>query len=100
MKFEIDWVDRADRRKHSLTLDYASYRVSNRVLLKHEDIVKAAKTFDTTTGIYFLIREDKVVYVGQSVNIFARVQSHKTSDRKKFDRWAFVQCESHQLDAL
>lgn len=37
-------------------------------------------------GIYFLVHKGEVVYVGQSQNIYARIQAHKTENKKKFDR--------------
>ena len=98
--FDPDWIDRVNRRRHKLTLDQASYAVTRRALLRHEDIARAAKEFDSMIGVYFLIRSDKVVYVGQSNNVHARVQQHRNIDRKEFERWAFIQCERNQLNVL
>ena len=37
------------------------------------------------TGIYFLIKNDVVVYVGQSIDIYTRVLEHKFENKKEFD---------------
>lgn len=42
-------------------------------------------------GIYFLIKKTKVVYVGQSINIEKRINSHKRN--KNFDRVYTIECE-------
>lgn len=48
------------------------------------------------TGVYFLKKENKVVYVGQSVNINRRVEEHKKT--KDFDSFDFVECDKDLLD--
>lgn len=40
-------------------------------------------------AIYFLIQDDKVVYVGQSINLRSRIASHVASD-KEFDRVEYI----------
>lgn len=37
-------------------------------------------------GVYFLCRERKVVYVGQSQNVYDRIKSHEGNKKKDFDR--------------
>lgn len=41
-------------------------------------------------GIYFLMRDDKVTYVGSSKNIYARVGDHSKSKRFDYARWIKV----------
>ena len=47
------------------------------------------------TGIYFLIKDEKVVYVGQSVDIFTRVCAHRAKD---FDSFTFLVYPRHLLN--
>mgnify|MGYP000214506835 CR=1 FL=1 len=47
-------------------------------------------------GIYFLISNGSVVYVGQSKNILGRVACHT---EKNFDRVAFLNCCESELNA-
>lgn len=46
------------------------------------------------TGIYFLIRKKKVIYIGQTCNFPARVKNHHI---KKFDTVRFMQCLKRNL---
>jgi hypothetical protein len=48
------------------------------------------------TAFLFLIYEDEIVYVGQSVNMYSRITQHAVD--KKFDRYAFVPCLKEHLD--
>ena len=40
------------------------------------------------------------MYVGQAVNILARVAQHLTDGEKAFDAYSFVECAFDQLDKL
>lgn len=53
-----------------------------------------------TCGVYFLIRDDKIVYVGQSLDVAARVVSHRRDANKRFNRAAWVECEPDRLDEV
>jgi len=53
---------------------------------------------ESVTGIYFLIKDEKIVYVGQSTNIFSRVGTHKID--KDFDKAVYFECPSTELDDL
>jgi hypothetical protein len=50
-------------------------------------------------GIYFLIKNRRVVYVGKSVHIDARLISHQRTG-KTWDRWYWVPCQPELLDYL
>lgn len=49
-------------------------------------------------GIYFLIQDCRLMYVGQSVNIDARIAQHRRE--RKFDRYHWIACAPEKLDAL
>lgn len=49
-------------------------------------------------GIYFLVSEDRCIYVGQSINIFSRATSH--APRKTADRIYYLICPEVDLDRL
>lgn len=46
-------------------------------------------------GIYLLIDNHEVVYIGQTLNIHQRLKSHKD---KIFDRYHFFRCEIDKLN--
>jgi hypothetical protein len=50
------------------------------------------------TGIYFLIKDNKVIYVGQSRNITCRLAGHAQS--KTFDSWYWIPCEVERLNEV
>lgn len=51
-------------------------------------------------GIYFLCREGKVVYVGQSVSPLSRIGTHGLERRKDYDHAFMVPVPSSSLDAV
>jgi hypothetical protein len=48
-------------------------------------------------GVYFLVEESRIVYVGQSTNVLARIQSHTD---KRFDAVAVLPVAAEHLDAM
>lgn len=48
-------------------------------------------------GVYFLIKDGTIVYVGQSTDICARIAQHVGV--KDFDSWAWVACPCAELNA-
>ena len=52
------------------------------------------------TGIYFLVKGDAIVYVGQSKYIQTRVSSHYIEGVKDFDRVAFIEVAADLLDSV
>ena len=74
-----------------------SAALTNKTLLNGEQIAKLALPWAKSSGVYFLVQDQEVVYVGQSVNIYSRIAQHPD---KKFDKYAFVPCEVELLDKL
>jgi hypothetical protein len=64
-------------------------------LLSQQQIVDASEPWEEQTGVYFLISESSVVYVGQSTNVYSRIQMHVD---KKFDRVTCIKCDKSELD--
>jgi hypothetical protein len=53
-----------------------------------------------TTGIYFLLDEGVIVYVGQSRDVQRRVDQHGTSKAIPFDRAMWMRLPTNELDAF
>ncbi len=53
----------------------------------------------TLTGVYFLLLDNKVVYVGKAKNIYSRIHSHILHDRKLFNRVKYKEYDESELDA-
>lgn len=74
-----------------------STSLTGKRLLHEKEIVNGSVRWSKPSGIYFLILNDSVVYVGQSVNVFSRIEQHRD---KKFDSYAYVACDIESLDIL
>jgi hypothetical protein len=63
-------------------------------------------TYMRLSGIYFLVKDMEVVYVGQSVNVASRISGHatfnfyKNETNKDFDRVFFLQWPADDLDGI
>jgi len=51
-------------------------------------------------GVYFLLADDEIVYVGQSVDVKKRLKQHADYSEKTFNRFFFVQCDRLELNKL
>lgn len=70
-------------------------------LLKSEDdIVKQSKAAQAVSGVYFLIDEGRVVYVGESGNVHARVACHIRDGGKDFTRIHIIPCNEAERRTL
>ncbi|GIK83061.1 MAG: hypothetical protein BroJett024_41660 [Alphaproteobacteria bacterium] len=68
-------------------------------VLDEKTIVQRSRPVQALCGVYFLIHRSRVVYVGQSVNILARIADHARSVRT-FDRAHWVLCPEKDLNEL
>jgi predicted GIY-YIG superfamily endonuclease len=67
--------------------------------LSREEIVDGAIPISVVCGIYFLIRGEQIVYVGQSTNVLRRIARH-IYDGKTFDSFTISPCAAADLDRL
>ena len=86
------------RATHKLELHDASYRLTGKRLLLEREVVLGARKPEHKIGIYFLVRNNSVVYVGQSINILRRVEEHRRT--KAFDSFAYTICDKAELNIL
>lgn len=66
-------------------------------LLEDDQILNAAKPWKHESGIYFLIKDDRIVYVGQSTSIMRRIGEHIDKD---FDSYSYISCPQEALDLV
>lgn len=52
------------------------------------------------TFIYFLLKNKKIVYVGQTTNGIERINQHLLDYKKDFDDYKILKCEESELDEL
>jgi len=67
-------------------------------LLSEREILGASAKLPEQVGVYFLIRGNRVVYVGQTTSLYARLAQHQKE--KEFDRFSHIPCAAEDLDAL
>jgi hypothetical protein len=64
-----------------------------------DEILLCAIPATSNSGVYFLIWRGEIRYVGQSINVFHRLDQHKRSGRR-FDSYSFIPCEIEDLKEL
>lgn len=67
-------------------------------LLGSEEIIHKKKPVETLCGVYFLINNDEIVYVGQSVNIWSRLSQHKKD--KEFSHFHWIPVQNSYLEIV
>jgi len=65
-----------------------------------EYILGLAKPVKKMCGIYVLMHEREIVYVGQSVNCHTRIGSHLNDPLKVFDSYFIIECPESRLDEM
>jgi excinuclease UvrABC nuclease subunit len=73
-----------------------------------KEIIKNAipKNRLVVSGVYFLIRNERIVYVGKSTDIYSRLNTHITDKKKEFDSFYVLKTtelnttEKHYIETL
>ncbi len=65
----------------------------------HDEITESPIPVSMISGVYFLIKKRRVVYVGQSVDVFRRISKHAAADRD-FDSFNYLACDPSRLDEV
>ena len=73
-------------------------RLVNQRFYCESKILESSISYDGLSGVYFLINDNKIIYIGQSKNVFARIHTHSMT--KKFNKIAWVNCELKHLDII
>lgn len=69
-------------------------------LLQEAEIVVLAEKFRFIIGVYFLLRANRVVYVGQSQSVYERILRHIRDGTKDFDSYAWIEEPPNRLDII
>lgn len=64
------------------------------------DLLPKRQSPDLHSGVYFLFKGDELVYIGQSVSVHSRVETHRSLRLIDFDAYAFHACERDQLKRI
>ena len=93
LSFIKDTFVRARRvnKNHRVVLDAsAAYSES--------EIVANSLSLNVTCGVYFLIKDERIVYVGKSSDVYKRIGQHVKT--KEFDRITVVECSETDVSRL
>lgn len=65
-------------------------------MINEKEIIEKAITLKSLkfAGVYFLVRNKKIIYVGQGVNVLHRIRQHKKNIRLAFDSYYYIREES------
>lgn len=85
--------------KHLVEFSDFSTALTGKTFCTESDIVAASnQNYLFLCGVYFLVKDGRVIYIGQSNNIAGRIAQHV--GQKDFDAYSFIQCDEDQLDIL
>lgn len=102
---KVEWLKK-EKERLLKEVDFLSGNLSdispvlkqtNFSLVPISEIVRKSSSYGNVCGVYFLIKNSEIVYIGQSINIAARITSHKDKD---FDSVSYVTCRRSELDIL
>ena len=63
------------------------------------EILDIAQPVAKMCGIYFLIRDDQVIYIGKSNDVYSRVSEHRARGRE-FTKFSVVPCDPAHLSDI
>ena len=71
-------------------------------MLTIEEIRWASSKVNRTIirGIYFLLKDNEIVYVGQSDNVMKRISAHIVADEKMFDSYCVLPVKEGDLNDI
>lgn len=90
------WREAKERNKFSVHHG----AVDHRGLLSRDLITRKALIYDYVCGIYFLLSNDEIVYVGQSQSVLTRIAAHHQAKEKVFNRIFVIECKPVELNHL
>jgi hypothetical protein len=97
--------DRREAFHYAITNNAATAAVQQKYcgdasLLSADQISAAAKPVSALCGVYFLLKNDQIVYVGKSINVHSRLSEHYAKKVMAFDRFHIVPCDPRDVDHL
>ena len=76
-----------------------SHHPKSKALLDLDKIVGLAKPLPNYSGIYFLLKEGVIMYIGKSKNVLSRLATHESNGRD-FAEYTFIPCAVEDLDDM
>lgn len=92
---EVGYIDDL-RDAHRASMRHGN--LDSKGLLDVASIVRKSIRYDQICGIYFLIRGQEIVYIGQSMNVLSRLSQHYAEQTKVFDSFYLLECREANLN--
>lgn len=93
--------ERRRKRTASAVLQAKSgFTLDENGLLQLDYLRQNAERYDRVSGVYLLLHDGEVVYVGQSLDCHLRLASHFRDETKTFDSSYIVRADPRDLDDL
>ena len=80
----LDDISLTERNILEKSVDYIRFSLSPDQIRKNED------TINRDPGLYFLIFDDEIVYVGRSKNVMSRIINHLHTREILFNRYTII----------
>lgn len=87
-------------RQQKLAVARTNFAVDSDGLVELQFLRENAELYDKVCGIYFLMEDGEVVYVGQSVNCHSRISDHVRLEQKQFDSVYIIRADREALTQL
>lgn len=87
-------------RSIRLSMAERDFSVDSDGLVELQFLRENADLYARVCGIYFLLQDGEVVYVGQSINCHSRISDHSRLEHKEFDSVYIVRCDQEALTPL
>ncbi|MDE1545956.1 GIY-YIG nuclease family protein [Dechloromonas agitata] len=78
-------------RSHRIVLDAS-------IAYSADEIIANSRSLEKTCGVYFLVKEERIIYVGKSRDVYKRIGQHEKT--KQFDRITVIECSERDVDRL
>jgi len=66
---------------------------------EHKFIIENKKNYEKT-GIYFLIKNNEIIYIGKTIELVRRLGNHLSEKEKDFDSYFFMEFKEEELNAM
>jgi predicted GIY-YIG superfamily endonuclease len=69
-------------------------------MISEKQIINNSQLALRIRGIYFLIQNQKIVYIGQSHDVINRIYTHLNKGKKGFDSFSYIEIAYDKLNIL
>lgn len=87
-------------RRQKIDVAAQNFSVDKHGLVELQFLRENAELYDKVCGIYFLMLDGEVVYIGQSINCHSRISDHKRLEKIQYDSVYILRTDQAALTPL